>query len=223
MNLFDSMRSPRFSVFLGIVLAFSCGHLEALPSDAARPLLDRFLSGLSTFNARFEQRVLDETGELLESSHGTVSISRPGKFAWEYQEPYRQSIISDGSTLWLYDPDLEQVTINAIGTSAVGSAAEILGMKTDLDSRYDILELGARAGAVWLKLTPKTADTQYAAVEIGLQSATLSGIRLFDNLGQITELRFSDAQRNPILASSVFTFSPPPNVDIVTGTGATGD
>ncbi|MSR15402.1 MAG: outer membrane lipoprotein chaperone LolA [Gammaproteobacteria bacterium] len=224
--MFASHRHRKYRVtplVLSLLLLATTSWAQTEPPPNTRNRLDHFLHGLATFSADFEQRVYDETGELLESAAGIVSIARPGKFSWEYQQPYRQSIVSDGKTLWLYDADLAQVTINAVESSAAGSAAQLLGEDTDIDATYDTAELGEREGAEWLKLTPKAAAQQYAAVELGLRAETLAGIRLLDNLGQITELRFSNLRRNPALAASLFTFSPPPDVDVVRGTGIETD
>lgn len=221
MNNQTNEASRRLAITLAAILAtLNAIDPQAAPSVKARWALDRFLQGLSTLSAAFEQRVFDETGDLLETSTGVVSIERPGKFAWEYREPYRQSIISDGRTLWLYDVDLAQVTINEVDATAAGSAAQLLGEVVDIDAQYDVVELGERDGADWLRLTPKVDGRQYAAVEIGMMGESLTGIRLLDNLGQTTALRFSKLQRNLALASSVFTFSAPADVDVVTGTGA---
>jgi outer membrane lipoprotein carrier protein len=217
-----SMKHPFkgvLSLAVVMLLGLMSADLAAGKSGNARGALDFFLKDLSTFSASFEQTVFDEAGELLETSHGTVCISRPGKFAWDYQAPYQQSIVSNGKTLWLYDADLAQVTINAIDTSAAGSAAQLLGNNVNIDEQYKVVELGVRDGADWLKLTPKTADQQYSAVEIGLHDKTLVGIKLLDNLGQVTALAFSNLRRNPPLPDTQFTFLPPPNVDVVTGAG----
>jgi outer membrane lipoprotein carrier protein len=205
-------------LLLTLTFIAASGGANAAISDT-RHRLDRFLQDLATFSANFEQRVYDEAGVLLETSNGVVSIARPGKFAWEYEQPYRQSIVSNGKTLWLYDADLAQVTVNAVDSSAAGSAAQLLGDEIDIDAHYETLILGERDGIEWLKLIPKATTQQYTAVELGLRAETLASIRLLDNLGQITELRFSDLQRNPALAASLFTFSPPPGVDVVSGTG----
>ena len=184
-----------------------------------RRRLDNFLAGLVTLSAQFEQRVYDEVGVVLETSSGNLMIARPGKFSWIYLSPYRQTITSDGHSLWLYDEELAQVTVNAMDTHAAGSAAYILGENVDLDAQYEISEVGTRDRARWVKLIPKADGQQYTAVEIGLGPDTLSAMRLTDNLGQVTELRFSGLQRNLALDDQLFVFEIPPGVDVVTGNG----
>ncbi len=182
-----------------------------------RHRLEKFLTGLVTLSAKFEQRVYDEAGALLETATGDLNLARPGKFSWVYVSPYHQTITSDGHTLWLYDEELAQVTVNAVDANAAGSAAQLLGAEMDLDTQYKITETGQRAQGQWIKLIPKIAGQQYTEVEIGLSPETLSAMRLTDNLGQVTELRFSDLQRNPALDGQQFAFKIPPGVDVVTG------
>lgn len=193
--------------------------LHAKEAEEGRRRLDNFLAGLVTLSAQFEQRVYDEAGVVLETASGDLDIARPGKFSWNYLMPYRQTIVSDGQSLWLYDEELAQVTVNAMQTNAAGSAAQLLGEDIDLDAQYHISEAGGRALARWVKLVPKTDGQQYTAVEIGLGPNTLSAMRLTDNLGQVTELRFSELQRNPPLENERFVFKIPPGVDVVSGTG----
>ena len=207
----------RVLLVLGLV-AVNVLAAEAPPEGRRR--LDTFLTGLVTLSAKFEQRVYDEAGVVLETAAGDLNIARPGKFSWIYLAPYHQTITSDGQTLWLYDEELAQVTVNAMDTNAAGSAAQLLGEEVDLDAQYKITETGPRAEIQWVKLVPKTAGQQYTEVEIGLGSDTLSAMRLTDNLGQVTELRFSDLQRNPALDAQQFRFKIPPGVDVVTGTGS---
>lgn len=182
-----------------------------------RQRLERFLSGLQTIAAEFRQRVLDEEGAEIEVSTGRVLIEKPGRFAWTYREPYAQTIVSDGRTLWLYDEDLAQVTVNAVDADAAGSAAGLLGGDVELDYRYTVEELGTRDGLRWVRLLPKAQGGQYAAIEMGLDAATLTTMRLTDNLGQVTELTFSAIERNPPLDPATFRFEIPPGVDVVTG------
>lgn len=199
---------------LGAYWGASAGAVEA---DTSINALHTYLASLNSFSAKFEQKVFDETGAALETSTGEVSIARPGKFAWLYRAPYHQSIISNSRTLWLYDVDLAQVTVSAIDATAAGSAAQLLGDKIDLNAHYILTPQGERAGLHWVGLKPKKAEQQYQRIEIGMAGATLAKMRLFDNLGQITELSFTAIQRNPTLDPKLFEFTPPPDVDVISG------
>ncbi|MBI2798915.1 MAG: outer membrane lipoprotein chaperone LolA [Gammaproteobacteria bacterium] len=209
-------KAARFILCLALAAAAPTGAAAA--GSSARQQFEKFLTNLTTLSAAFEQRVYDEKGALLETSSGTVAIARPRKFAWIYTKPYAQSIISDGNTLWLYDKELAQVTVNAVAASAAGSAAQLLGEKVNIDQQYTVKALGEHAGGAWFKLTPKQAGQQYTAIEIGMSKEVISAMKLADNLGQTTELKFADLVRNKAIPESIFNFQPPVGVDVVTGT-----
>lgn len=218
-ELFSGLRGCllRASLLLCVWLCL-IGSASAAESGAA-DALEAFLRDLKTLSAKFRQDVLDESGALIETSRGTLSVQRPGRFSWVYTEPYRQTIVSDGKTLWLYDEDLEQVTVNSVGTGMTGSAAALLGEEIDLGTAYEMREAGEHEGLRWVELTPRAEEAQYTRVSIGLRDGVLASMRLIDNLGQTTALTFEDLQRNPPLAASLFTFTVPEGVDVVTGSG----
>lgn len=203
---------------LGFVLGLPASPVAAKEAIATLAL-ESFLKELKTLTASFRQDVYDEAGALIETSRGTLSVQRPGRFSWVYSEPYRQTIVSDGKTLWLYDEDLAQVTVNSVGTGMAGSAAALLGDEIDLNTAYVLSETGEREGLHWVNLTPRAEETQYTGVSIGLRDGVLASMRLTDNLGQTTALSFEALRRNPQLASDLFTFTVPAGVDVVTGSG----
>jgi chaperone LolA len=189
----------------------------ATTATAETPL-HAFLTGLRSLAGDFEQRVFDETGALLETSHGQLRMARPRRFAWLYREPFRQTIVSDGQQLWLYDEDLAQVTVSNVGESLAGSAAQLLGDEEDPAVHYRISPLPPRENLQWLELVPKAASSQYTRIEVGFAGAALARMRLADNLGQITELRFESLSRNPALPADSFDFRVPAGVDVVNAT-----
>ena len=192
-----------------------CGSTQALAD--ARAQLDSFLKELQTYTADFDQRLYDEYGAQLETASGTVAISRPGRFRWDYKTPYIQSIITDGQTLWVYDDDLAQVTATPVDEAMSNSPAQLLGRDIDIDKYYDVMEEGERDGLSWLRLTPKTDHDQYRAVRMGFDQGDIKGMRLEDNLGQVTEITFTNEARNCPVDDASFDFVPPPGVDVIRG------
>ena len=182
-------------------------------TDAER--LAQYLEGLQSFSAAFEQTLMDESGQELERSSGVVHISRPGRFRWAYQEPFPQLIVSDGRTLWIHDQDLEQVTIRDVADSIEDSPAALLGGDVDIPAHYVVIELGETEGVQWLELTPRDIDAEYGSVRLGFRDGEPAGMVLFDNLGQKTRISFHDVRRNPVLDPELFTFTPPPGVDVI--------
>jgi len=187
------------------------------PPEPAAPLA-HFLSGLKTLAADFKQNVYDETGTLLETSEGRLRMARPGRFAWVYNAPYRQTIISDGTQLWLYDEDLAQVTVSTVTDTLAGSAAQLLGDDNDPSSHYQISTLPARENLTWIALDPRADSAQYTHLELAFAGEALARMRLTDNLGQVTELLFENLSRNPVLPADSFDFRVPAGVDVVNAT-----
>jgi len=197
------------------------GVCVVLPAHAdARAQLDEFLAKVKSFHARFEQQLFDEVGERLETSSGEVDIVRPGRFNWSYEKPYRQRIVSDGRTLWVYDADLEQVTINDVDLGSGDSPGRLLGDEVDVDASFTVEPLPAKDGIEWLKLTPKASQRQFNEIELGLREGTVVSMRMKDNLGQTTAIDFSDIDRAAQIDPSTFRFEPPKGVDIIRGTGS---
>lgn len=189
----------------------SVGAQEQTPATA----LDKFLQGLDGFSSAFEQTLTNERGEQIEKSVGVVYIHRPGKFHWAYWEPYSQYIISNGVTLWIYDEDLEQVTIKDVAQSLDDTPAEVLGGYVDVNTHYVVIDLGEAGGVDWLELTPRNIDSQYKAVLLGFRDRDLGGMILHDNLGQKTDIVFKDTKRNPVLKPELFEFTPPEGIDVI--------
>jgi outer membrane lipoprotein carrier protein len=202
-------------VVLGVLVAMHGAVAEEKALGSAR--LERFLADLTTFSAHFEQGLYDEYGDLVETVEGDVEISRPGRFRWEYKHPYRQLIVTDGTTLWVYDAELEQVSVNPLADNTAGSPAELLVGDIDLDRYYEIVEAAPEEGIAWVALTPRAGANQYRTIEIGLDEDGIRGMRLRDNLNQLTVLSFSAIRRNIEIADERFNFVPPPGVDVVSG------
>ena len=191
----------------------------ALAADDARAQFQRFLSEVHGFEAAFEQQVFDETGKLSETSSGRVAVSRPGRFDWDYREPYQQRIVSDGKTLWVYDADLAQLTVNEVKPGAADSPARLLGDDFKLDEAFVVEPAPEADGLAWLRLRPRAAQPQFSDIRLGLRDGRVAAMRLTDNLGQVTAIRFSNLVSNPVLSPARFHFEPPPGTDVIHGMG----
>ncbi len=209
-----TMTRPRWA--LRLLLVIGAAAAVAAHADDTTPLTE-YLKNLRSYSASFEQQRFDETGELLETAHGDCSIQRPGRFRWNYREPYQQVIVSDSVKLWIYDEDLAQVTINQVTADAPGTPAALLSAEFDPATQYTITHLGATDGYDWYRLLPKDAKSQFQEVELGFAEGEIKAMRLKDNLGQTTLLHFAAVKRNTSLAQSLFQFTPPAGVDVVEG------
>jgi outer membrane lipoprotein carrier protein len=176
--------------------------------------LEHALQGLAGLRAGFRQTVTDAQGETVEAADGTVSLSRPGRFRWEYREP-AQLIVSDGTTVWFYDVELAQVTIRPAAETLAGSPALLLSGASDLSAEFDIADGGESDGLAWTRLMPRSEQGDFRELRVGLSDGTLRRMTLVDRLGQTTRLEFEHIERNPRFDASTFRFSPPPGVDVV--------
>ena len=180
--------------------------------------LNYFFSNITTFEARFGQIVLDETLESIDDGQGKVWIKRPGLFRWDYEPPEAQQIIGDGDRVWLFDIELEQVTVRDQQAALGRTPAILLAGGGDLERNYDIVDIGTQGRFDWVNLIPKDEDSNFSEVRIGFEDNRLRLMELLDNLGQRTRITFVDLKENQPLSDTIFDFLPPPGVDVIDDT-----
>lgn len=186
-----------------------------LAEAGALDQLHQFLQNTRTLKAEFAQTVIGKNGRKPQQSSGLVAISRPGKLRWEIVKPYPQLVVGDGDKIWIYDPELQQVTVRKAGQAISGSPAALLSGNNDLEKNFTLKEAGEAEGMLWLEATPKNGDSGFDKVRLGFASSDLKAMELQDSFGQTTLIRFSKVERNPVLAAGTFKFTPPAGVDVV--------
>ncbi len=177
--------------------------------------LNAFISQTQSARATFVQKVMDKSGKAIQTSSGKLSFYRPGKFRWEYEKPNQQLIVGDGQKLWIYDQDLNQVTVKKMEGALGSSPAALLAGSNEIESFYNLNAKGTKGGLDWLEAYPKSSDTMFEKVRMGFKGNTLDTMELFDHLGQVTVIRFANIERNPKLAADTFTFAPPKGADVL--------
>jgi outer membrane lipoprotein carrier protein len=177
--------------------------------------LKAFIGDTRTAKSAFSQTVTDQNGKLRQKSEGTLAFSRPGKFRWVYQKPYEQLIVGDGAKLWIYDADLEQVTVKKLGDALGSSPAALLAGSNEIEKYFMLKDAGMEDGMEWLEARPRDKESTFEFVRMGFAGGTLKAMQLKDSFGQTTELKFSKLEKNPPLNSSDFKFTPPKGVDII--------
>ena len=198
-----------------LALFASLPAIAAPEVDAAAALrVTRYLAELSSLRAEFHQFVADARGRVIERAEGTMTIARPGRFRWDYRSP-EQLIVCDGETVWLYDIGLDQVTVKAAGDALAGTPAMLLADQGSVEQEFSITDAGRDDGLAWSLLTPRRTDTDFREVRLGFDGRELRRMTLFDRLGQTTELEFTRIEHNPALDDTLFSFDPPPGVDVV--------
>lgn len=188
---------------------------NAVLAADARARLEAFANGLNALSGEFTQTTSDANGELQEESQGTLALAAPRQFRWQYEDPFPQLIVADGNDVWIYDEDLEQVTVRNQSTEESQSPLTVLVDLSQLDRDYVVQNLKDRDGLSWLGLTSRAKEPPFKRIEIGFDGQGPKRMLLEDLLGNRTEWAFSNWQRNPRLAADTFKFKPPAGVDVI--------
>lgn len=191
--------------------------LLPLPSLAgvAGERLQAFFNDVTSVRADFTQQVLDPQNKALQQTSGIMLLSRPGRFRWDYQKPYQQLIVANGEKVWLYDVDLEQVTVRKMDAALGNTPALLLSSKTKIEDNFSIRELGMEHEIAWVELTPKNKETGFEKLVLGFDEHNLKHMELQDSFGQLTRISFTNIERNPELDPAQFDFVPPQGVDVI--------
>lgn len=181
--------------------------------------LDQFKTFVATTKAakgEFTQQQLkkSDTSKAVPLSSGTFLFARPGKFIWTYTKPYEQLLQADGDQLYIYDKDLNQVTVKKLGNALGSSPAAILFGSNDLEKNFTLSEAGARNGLEWLDAKPKAQDSTFTMISIGLRNGTPEAMELHDAFGQTSVLAFKKFEKNPALSANQFKFAMPKGADV---------
>lgn len=203
------MATLRLTIML-MLLAIAGGACAAQSTA-----LQSFYNKVDTLQAHFQQTMVDEDGTVVQKASGSFLLQRPGKFRWEYDTPYQQIIVSDGDMFRFYDVDLAQVTVRSIGTALQSTPAALLTGGAALDKQFKITVEGAHDGLNWIRLLPKASDSDFKEIRMGLLNGVPRRMQMHDQLGQTTNIKFSDITVNESIPASAFKLEVPNNVDIV--------
>lgn len=184
---------------------------------AALEQFKTFVASTKSARGEFTQHQVKNVGGAAKTSSaasGTFEFSRPGKFIWTYLKPYDQLLQADGEKLYIYDKDLNQVTVKKLGDALGSSPAAILFGSNDLEKNFTLSEGGTRDGLEWLTAVPKAKDTTFEQISIGLRNGTPEAMELKDNFGSMSVLAFKKFEKNPSVGAAHFKFAMPKGVDI---------
>ncbi len=200
-----------------LILFFSSINLSAeeVTSETPQQQLQAFLDNTHSMSARFQQKLVDQYGMLIQQSAGQLSLLRPGKFRWDYILPYPQNIISNGAKIWMYDSELEQVNVRPYEQVLASSPVKLLDNAIKLEQEYRMEPLRARDGQQWLQLTPRQADSDFKGITIGLLKGQIKTMSFMDSFNQVTEITFEQLVINPGFSKQWFEFIPPADADVV--------
>jgi len=210
-----TLYQPRFANFAA-VCSLSLALLLTLTAPAARADLQTLLSDMQSYSASFSQTIMGGRNEILQRSDGYVRISTPGRFKWVVNDPYPQTLVTVGDKLYLYDPDLEQLSVEPLAAAIAGTPALILtGGVTDLQSMFEISEYHDGENRAY-SMFPKAEDALFAQIRLRFDAAEqLSHLEIEDHLGQVTLVAFSEVVQNQPVDSGEFEFAVPEGTEIV--------
>lgn len=196
-----------------ILFGASCGTVFGSESTDR---FNRFFNETTTYFAEFHQLILDEGLHVVEETTGLMWMNRPDRFRWEYFEPFAQTIVGDGTDVWIYDPELQQITVRHFSEVVNRSAAEILAGMDNVEEFYHVQDKGVQGEIAWILLEPKDEDTgQFQSMHLGFNRRTLSVIQILENLGNTTRLQFYDSITNEEFDKATFLFKVPEGVDLI--------
>jgi len=207
--------------FLVLAVATSSAHAQSSVDDLGEKLVNEFLTDVITLESRFEQSLIDAEGSIIERTSGTLEISRPTRFRWSYSEPYEQWLVADGTNIWSYDLDLEQVTVKPQSEALANTPALLLGGSENALEQFDFGGTTVEEITTWVRLEPKDKLSGFNRVELGFIDNELRRMVFFDNLEQTTLVALHDVKVNEPIDAARFEFQVPDGVDLV-GTPAIG-
>lgn len=177
--------------------------------------LKAFFKATSAMRAHFHQVVTDAQGNKVQEVEGNMQLQRPGKFRWDYDKPYVQQIVGDGEKVWLFDPDLNQVTVRVMSKAIGSSPASLLAGAQDAERNFTLTTVSRSDGLEWAQAVPKAEESGFDKVLLGFKGDELQKMELHDSFGHTTSIQFSKLQRNPSIANGSFKFVAPSGADVV--------
>jgi outer membrane lipoprotein carrier protein len=198
-----------------LILTALLGAALASPAWAdAVTSLRQFVQEVKSGRATFTQTVSSPDGARKRSTEGRFEFVRPNRFRFDYAPPMAQHIVADGQKVWLHDPDLDQVTVRAMG-DALGATPAALLAGGSLDKDFTLKVLPDRDGLQWAEALPKARDSPFQAVRVGFRGKDLAALEIVDSFGQVSTLSMRQFEANVTLAPERFRFTPPPGADVL--------
>ncbi|MCX8016902.1 MAG: outer membrane lipoprotein chaperone LolA [Rhodocyclaceae bacterium] len=197
-----------------ILILLGAWSFSALALAGGIDQLKAFWANTHAAQGSFVQSVVAKSGRKPQNASGSFVMARPGKLRWSYEKPYKLLLVANGEKLWTYDADLNQVTVGRIDKTLGATPAALLTGES-LDKHFTLAEAGAADGLEIVDALPRSADSAFARVRIGLSHNLPRLMEVQDNFGQTTTLLFTEFRPNPALPADAFRFVPPQGAEIV--------
>lgn len=202
-------------VLLLATLALVGLSAQAAEDDQSVKRLTELLGQAQTLSGRFSQLTLDGSGTQLQEASGEMALKRPGLLRWHTDAPMEQLLVSNGEKVWLYDPDLQQVTIQDLDQRMTHTPALLLS--GDVSKIRENFTISHKEGGsvVDFILKPKAKDTLFDTLRLSFRNGVINDMQLIDSIGQRTNILFLGVKLNQPLADNQFTFQVPEGADVV--------
>ena len=200
------MRALLLAALLSSVASVEASGLDALRS---------FIAATASAQGEFVQKVYDRKHKLTQEASGTLAFQRPGRFRWTYAKPYAQLIVGDGARVWVYDEDLNQVTVRRLDRALGSTPAALLAGSKEIERAFTLSDRGEKGGLEWVEAQPREKESNFETIRMGFGFSGLEIMELADSFGQTTVLKFTALRRNPKLDASLFKFVPPKGADVI--------
>lgn len=209
------MRLKQILVFMAVIVVTSI--FPCVYADSDNEMLSKLLKNMRSMKADFVQTIVDKNNKAIQKSTGHMSLQRPNQFRWEIEKPNRQLIVTNGKRLWVYDPDLDQVTIRSLVKAAGETPAMLLSdANLSLGKEFNVTMVPLHSETVqWFTLVPTDKSAVISSLKLGFTNKVIRRMQLHDHLGHTTLIEFSHVVLNSPLSTSAFNFKPPSNVDVV--------
>lgn len=206
-------------VLLSLPMSASAANKAVATSETSQQLVQA-LQKLHSFKADYTQTLTDKSGKVLQSLDGYLVISKPNKVFWLSRDPFPQQVITNGKKIWVYDQDLDQVTVKPFTDDYASTPALLFSGDTDkLTKSFNVSALAlkdTKNSEKGYSLTPKTQGGLFARLDIILnQQSYPSVLKLHDELGQVTQITLSQFKPNYAVKASLFDFVAPEGVDVL--------
>jgi len=208
----------RFGLVATLLIAMLPQLLIAADGDVlarGEQRLTAFINSTIAWQADFEQQATDPSGRQLDTATGTFMLLRPGRFRWEYITPWVQTVVADGERLWMYDVDLEQVTVRSQAGILSSTPAALLAGDTSALEQFVITDVAEQGDELWVQLAPEDNSGDFEQIRIGFNGNALAGLQLTDKLAQTTTILFTNVRPKPELSAADFVLNLPDSVDII--------
>jgi outer membrane lipoprotein carrier protein len=189
-------------------LALSCASAFAAATDELRDFVRTVKSGKSTFT----QTVTAPNGKQ-KVSNGSFEFSRPNRFRFIYEKPYAQTVVGDGTKVWIFDPDLNQASSRKLGDALANTPAALI-VSNDIDKVFTLADQPSKDGLDWVVATPKQAEGTVRSLKVGFRNHALAQLEIDDSFGQRSLIVFNGFEPNAKLPADTFVFTPPKGADV---------